>query len=502
MWWGLLFFSIISSANTDIEKIIEKAIDELPNKTLSLEFVTFRAMKSSDSYHAIKSDTDKTKALNLVSQTPYETFLYSKVTDINNKNEPITPFAPFRQNTRAFVVGAKKYFATGTSLNGEVNRSHSVMKFGGTSPFSLDFYQTIGSISLNQNLWKDSFGYASRKGEEASLYNMKINELSILESRQVWFFDLTKLYYMAWFLQTRVKEAYDSVQRRERLLEITKLKLNRGTSERSDLIQVQSSLDQARINLMAMKQQLEDIWRNLVVALGFPDQYLSIDPMKIPTKIDSPELKAEELCQKFIQDQSTNSTSLVKLQTLLKQQELELEKYENLKKPEASLSFQAVSNGIDARASQSYSDVRDFNYPAYTVGLNLNVPLNFYAEEAQLVQARSNKLKTSYLVSQATDQEKVNWINSCKDFKRNNENIKMLTQVVENQNLRSKLDNERYQVGRVGLINVIQTYDDLTAAHLQLRENQMTAKLLAWKIQMLNSDSKETLDNFEMGKGF
>jgi outer membrane protein TolC len=495
-------FSLSSAvfASADLDQLLQKAIQDLPNQTLSLDFVTFRAMKSSDSYKAILADKDRTNALKSLSQTPYETFLYSKIADINNKNEPITPFAPFRQNTRSYSVGAKKYFQTGTTLNGEINRSHSIMKFGGTSPFSLDFYQSIGSLSLTQNLWKDSFGYATRKGEAASEFNAKVNELSVQEAKQNWFFDLTKLYYMAWYLQFKVKEASESVQRREKLFEITKIKLNRGTAEKSDLIQVESSLEQSQMSFQSNKQQLEDIWRNLVIALGFPDYYMGIDPMKIPTQLDQPEEKANLLCKNFLNEQNINSVNLAKLQNILKQTEVELEKAENLKKPDANLTFQAASNGIDSRSTQTYSDVRDFSYPAYSIGVNLTIPLNFYAEEASISQARSNKMKTSYLFAQATAQEKVNWVNTCLDFNRVNKNIVMLKNIVENQSLRSRLDKERYQLGRVGLINVIQTFDDLTSAQLQLKESQMTSKLLAWKIQLLTEDVKNILNDFETGK--
>ncbi len=471
----------------------------LPEQALTHDFIISRAMQSSDSYRALRSEEEKINISTMLAKAPLDTRINIDFKDFNSKNEPTNPFAPFRQEAQLFSLGAQKYFSSGTSLEAKVTRSHNAISIGGSFPFTNRFYQSEGSFTVGQELWKDGLGKATRLATETAQFQERALSENILVSKKNWQRDLRLLYYQAWLLQNRLIEAKKIKDRRQKLLDLTEIKTTRGTAERPDLLQVRSSLAQADLQVNWLQQKLDDIWHNLVVALNFPDRWLTVDPILIPIKIDNPAEKAQQACSAFARKRASSeleqwSMSDARLQTIkenLNATKNEVERAQNLANPSLKLFFNTVSNGIDAQDGRTYSEVAQFAHPAYTLGVNFSLPLSFMAEKASLQRARADNMRMDALFRQTLAQVKVEWINTCENFQRLKRHLITLQRIVAKQSERGQLEKQRYQLGRTNLFQALLAEDDLTNVLIQEKESMMELNLTAWDILMLTQEGRD-----------
>ena len=132
------------------------------------------------------------------------------------------PFSLSSLKTNKFSLGVSKYFSTGTLLTGELSTTdaESVLANGSITD------NTTGEMkfSIAQNLWKDAFGSATRKQLKAGDLATASRMQGYRDEVQNWGFDLVKIYYNAWLAQAQARATIENVNRRERLLKITKKK--------------------------------------------------------------------------------------------------------------------------------------------------------------------------------------------------------------------------------------------------------------------------------------
>jgi outer membrane protein TolC len=377
-------------------------------------------------------------------------------------------------------VGGKKYFASGTLATAELSHGYTEFNIGGAFPISSQFYQTTASAFLHQNLFRDAFGNATRAGAEAG----KLHSQSLMKQSEVnkedWFFNLARQFYGAWNAQVRVREAIDILERKKRLLDMTRLRARRGTAERPDVIQVETSLKQAELILSSERQQLQDNWRHLVTILELPEEWLQLDPMLIPLKVDSPELEAQTLCAKS--DHVPTSVYTEKMKIEKEALALNIERLKSSGRPETLLSMGVIANGVDRLSGPTYLETYSFDHPAYTVGLTFSIPLGNSDNESQLVQTRSDQRRIDALINHSTSNEKTVFRNLCQDLQRHTQSIEMLEKMKQDQVIRGRLEKERYELGRAPLINMINAEDDLMNVELQLSSLAAGEKIIAWNL--------------------
>ncbi|MFZ4715362.1 MAG: TolC family protein [Bacteriovoracaceae bacterium] len=478
----LWIMALPASANqsSDLQQNFEAKIQTLPEKALTFDFVLTKAMNSSSSYKIIKAEQSGTGAAQIKSLAPLDGEAYAKATSYNGRNEPTNPFAPYRQISRGVTVGGKKYFASGTLATAEVSHGYTEFNIGGAFPVTSQFYQTTASAFLHQNLFRDAFGQATRAGAEAG----KLTSESMIKQTELnkedWFFNLARQFYGAWNAQVRVREATETLERKKRLLDMTRLRARRGTAERPDVIQVETALKQAELVLNAERQNLQDTWRLLITILELPADWLNVDPMLVPMKVDFPEIEAKALCAK--DDHVPISVNTEKMKIDKEALTLNAERLTSVGRPETLLSMGVTANGVDQRSGPTYPETYSLEHPAYTVGLTLNIPLGNSENESQLMQTRSDKRRLEAMIAHTSSNEKTIFRNLCHDLNRHTQSIEMLDKMKQEQGMRGRLEKERYELGRAPLINMINAEDDLMNVELQHSGLVASEKIIAWNL--------------------
>jgi len=492
--------TIAATQENELPREALKILDTLPNNKLSLDVVIQQALLASDHFKEIKANFIKLPSSVLMAKSPLDVQTYIQGIRSLNKNETASPFSPTNTSVTQYTLGASTYFSTGTALSAEITHGYNLIGFATTN--DLDYFETSGTLSLTQNLWKDSFGYSTRLGVTAGTLQQKAAEFQLDNSIEDWMDSIIKVFYQSKLAQDQTRAARANVKRKQRLYKITTLKNKRGTAEKPDLIQVKSALTHSEIDATNTKQSLIEVWRYLVTSLKFPESWLDINPMLIPLELDSPTNKALNYCGDASNLRPTpKDTALTQmLKNQLATAELKLKQAQNIAKPETQLILSLNSNGMDSSRGETWGETFGLDHPNWSVGLKFSVPLFNYESEANIRNALSAHEQIQAKYSKEKSDLKVDWLNSCNNLFNKKRNTQKLKTSYLEQLERNSLEEKRFQLGRIPVLSVIQAGDDATQTEVALRKSEIELKLAAWKILKLSNLYKNYLTELKTKK--
>lgn len=492
----LLPFHLLSEAVAGLPPEAVALLERLPEKRLTLEVISAFALKSSDTYTAqVASKIEELNVPRLQARGALQTQLIAEGNFLDNRTEASNQFAPNRIGNKGLSLGVSTSLLTGTRFQAKIAHSSQSLHF---STFTLpDFFETKAILEVSQDLWRNAFGYQTRRqllsGELLTLGK----SAEIEEAQEQWFLQLAQLFYDSWLAQAQTQAALDNLKRRERLLKITLAKANRGTAEEPDVLQVKSSLLFSEVQFTQAEIRLKDKWRGLVAALNLPKSFQDIPPLEIPLSLDTPFQITESACgsEKQINPEPKETASTRMALANSQAANLALEAAHNGMKPSLQLGLGLESNGIDtqSRGTSAEESLRVF-HPAWKAGLTLTVPLANSPAEATLEMAKANKLRADALSSLTQTSKGLNWDNLCHEFFDLQNSHKKLTEAFKNQQRRLDLEEKRFSLGRSPTLQVIQAGDDATQSEQELRRSEVQRRIVAWRVLQLTGTIKSYLE--------
>ncbi|MDZ4661439.1 MAG: TolC family protein [Pseudomonadota bacterium] len=478
----------------------KKFIASLPSKSVTIDLVVGLALKNSDKFQQIRALAPTTEIPELNSKIPLEFTTEASFAYTLNRNEPDSAFAATRSELHQGVLGFSKYFASGTGVEMRVTHGHALKELSILGNVALDDNRTsYAELSLSQNLWRDAFGYATRRSLRRGKIESESRRLEIEQYVEEWHLAIVQTYYRAWSAQADVRAAESGLKRREKLLDTTRRKVTSGTAERPDFFQVKSAFVGSKIRLQNSREILDAIWRDLVVTLKFPKHWMNSDPLLVPVALDNPMAPALQLCQQNVKPSSQNSTSVRRSELDKNAAELNFESAKNQVSPQLQLNLIMGSNGVDSiDAGESLNEAFSGTHPNYTAMLALKVPWDNYQAKAQALQAFSQKGTNEAKYKDSISRFEIDWMNQCEQLRHWQEKVTELRDVMNDQRSRLVLEESRFRVGRVPLINLIQAGDDQTDAEVNLARAEVEYRLTSWRIRHLSGLLKSYLD--QLGK--
>ncbi|OFZ19813.1 MAG: hypothetical protein A2X94_17225 [Bdellovibrionales bacterium GWB1_55_8] len=483
-----------SEANAALPRDMQELLKRLPEKRLSLELIVARAIDSSDAFKSIQARSLSKDVPLLQAQSPFDTRLSANVNAIRDRRESQSFVSPSRQDTNAASLELASYFSSGTGLEFQLSHNKSNLDF--PSFPALSNFETRGTFSLSQNLWKDAFGQATRAGRKAGMLSSEANEMSIQDAVEEFVLGLTQLYYGAWLAQAQLEAARASVTYRSRLLEITRLKLRRGTAEEPDLLQVKSAHLNSQIQLAQASQDLGDRWRDLVVSLKLPSAWMSADPAEIPVGLDMPMSELVRLCGSpdKLNAPPTENAATRQAGLAAEAAALNSERSISAAKPDLKFIASLSANGVDASFNPTFSETFQLENPAWTLGLQFVLPFDSYAERAAALTSVTSRIQAESQASQARDSLRTGWIAGCMDLHRAEKSYEARREAHQAQRRRATLEEERFKIGRAGILQVIQAADDATLAEVNLAISEVERRTIAWRLRRLTNKVKDYLE--------
>lgn len=482
---SILSFLVFSNALAALPSDIQRLLDTLPGKQLSVEVVISRAVQASDAYTAIQAQRLSKDVPLLQASAPLETRLTANVMALRDRREAQSFVSPNKADTNSVLFSVNSYFQTGTTLAFELTHNKSDMAFPTFS--ALSNFETQGALTLSQNLWQDAFGRGTRAGTAAGRLLSEANELAIQDSVDEFVLGLVQLYYGAWLAQAQLEAAKESLAYRLRLLEITQLKSRRGTAEEQDLLQVKSAHLNAKVQYDQAAQNLGDRWRSLVFTLKLPESWTRANPAEIPVTLDAPAKEALDLCGTPSNLNAPPRDNPASRRAALTAEAAALSNTRALSASKPDLEFRAMlsSNGVDPSMSPTLSETVKLEHPAWSLGFQLTLPMDSYAEKANVLSSLTSRIQADAQVSQASDSLRTEWIAGCTDLQRADQSYRSRKEAHAAQRKRAEIEESRFRIGRTGILQVIQAADDATFAQVNLALAEVEKRTAAWRVRRL-----------------
>lgn len=479
-------------------------LNQIPGKQLTLPFVIQTALQKAQAYKVLKYDYASAEIEETQVGSLTDTVLTGSATYGDDNSAKTSPFNPLRAKQELWSLGVAKNWQTGTTTSVKWIQEETDLQFGNLGAFGNSFIsqyrQTVAEIGLRQSLLKNSFGYAYRRQLQAAETRGQAIQWKTRQSLEETTLQFVDLYYQSWLLQQNVRNIKDQVARQSRLVRVLSKRARKGAVEQPDLIQIETLLATTKTNLSNVETDLAFRWEALAISLGFPESFLRVNPMDIPTTIDNPVPLALRVCG---HKEPLKTAQIHSLEKSLEALDNDYKATDNMSLPELNLVAGYRGNSIDSSASQNMQNVlngRDENGfglgPAWNVGLELKWALSNSEAKAKQAQTYINKEKTKAQLQIAVDNLKTEWRSLCRQLKVEHANENRFSQIVSEQKKRVKGNERRFRLGRLDVGSLVDSENDLGSWQFRRHQKRVQVRSLAWKVQQYSGELYRSLATF------
>lgn len=497
---GLGVEALAQSKAGELPEQAKKVVASLPGNAVSLDLVVALAMRNSDSFRAANAQAIAKEAPRLRAEQAFAPVLTGSYTRLNDQLQTVGAFSPEEAELESWEVGVAKNFATGTRLEAEYSNNNNDLVFQNQSvPSTLlppsNYSQSLVSLSLTQSLVKDFLGSTSKKRLASARLQSQALGYQHQEAVEQWHEALVQLFYGAWLAQQQYEAAQQNLAAQKRVLRVTRVQHRRGTAEARQLLQLQGAETSAIYQVTSAEQELWNIWRDLVETLKLPPSWADIHPSLVPMTLQDPSERIEGRCEVALKGQppEAKDASVLRAQAQVSAMDLQVEADKNQFGPEAFLRADLAANGIGNNADEARTESLSVDNPRWGVTLGVSWTLGQQAEKAQLLADLAQKTLAEAELAMLSGQNRVAWINGCRNLQRLKAQIAELKKVVERQERRVGLEEREFGIGRLPALNILQAILDLTQAQLTYASAQAELRREAWSLFRLTNELPEYL---------
>jgi outer membrane protein TolC len=482
-----------------LREMLEVPASEKGPISLNLREITLAAMARSDSFKAIVAKLVAVQSDELAQSAMTDAALSLQARQEWNRNQPNSLFGTSRFDQTNVDLGLEKRFQSGTRLSLGLGEYRNNSSFG-TAFGTIDAKVAGAKLELTQSLWKDFFGSSTRDLMKSGKLKTEARIAAFESEVEDWFLQLSGLYHQVWFAQKRVEATRESLARKERLAKLFQRRKSLGISEEAEQIQVESAVDQARVQLDELIRYLDQYWNLLVVSLKLPEEDRFINPLDVPVTIDAAQTEVAMDCK------MTPATNQMIRQVEQEMAALELiaSATQDQLRPDLMLSLGLGTNGSVLNASDDFatrwSNSLSARYPAYTVGLMFRLPLDASAEKSKTMEVFSAKLQLQSRLSQLKDQLLSDYGTACFDLKMLSGHEKLYQKMESEMKRRTELEETRYRQARVLPFIVLQAGDELYGTTLARSANLVKWNEKKWALEKTSGKLYPTLDHWVVEK--
>ena len=315
-------------------------------------------------------------------------------------------------------------------------------------------------VEAEISLWKNAFGKDIRSQIESLKNISESKTLQAEASKTAFLLEADLIYFETAYLKQAITIKEDLVRQGEKLLAWTKNQSSDRLLEPVHVAQTSAALQSRKLALVSLRQQL---LTNLIKMSQLSGHVISEE-----TPLDS----IEDILAK-VTDVSPNLLQKITFKSLSKAIEAErlnLELSAESFKPDLSLKAQYLSFSDTGRADdtsrcKSVSDCR-----AYSLSLNLTVPLGFENTQQGRISssARIRSLEKNLELEQQNS--KIESQQLAVQSQALKDQIQSLEKLIEAQELRLKKERERQGKGRATTFDLIQSEQELGESRVALVE--------------------------------
>lgn len=317
--------------------------------------------------------------------------IFAEYNAFDDRTPPVFPFTPTRKEGDIFKIGIEKQTTLG--LEGKLYFENSRNTLYGLNPaFNIppSYSQARAVLELRQSLWNNSFGEKVRADLKADVAEAQ----SLLESQK---FQLKQIllnaentYWAMVTLNQIMTLQQENVARAKKLSEWMSKQGRMKLSDDVDVLQAKAAYEMRSMELETSRSDRNAMARTFNLLRGTENAEVENLQDLPPFKMDD----YKNLLSKKIQREDYKSNKL----KAFEMENRALSGRSSLK-AKVDLVGTVASNGLDPQFAGAYNELKDYQYPSWTVGLQVRFPLN-----VSLTQKMKRAVKNDIAAAQESGQ--------------------------------------------------------------------------------------------------
>lgn len=406
----------------------------------------------------------------------------------NNADGGESMFAIDDSSRQQVQASYNKLFKTGTALVIGWQLDHQKTSYSTPQIPEVDNYTNKINASLRQSLWRNAFGKNLTLRLQQAKLQGAIIEHQVKSAMEKMVIGLVDLYYKAWLLQAQLQAAEQNLALQRRLKRVMAIKHNLGTAETADMLQVNSSLVSARQQVADKKRALRSIWYQLAIAVNLTAEQTHIDINRLVIAIDYHYQEALQSCRNLrARDyQRLTSQQLQMHQVAVDSWQQQLSQHRQALLPDLYVELSASNNGIDDQLLKSIGHSLTEANLTVSLAVGLDMTLGNAGKIADLKETAQKKYLNDLQLQQTKDNLRLSALTACDNLEALVAKEKNLQVILNRQRRRIALQEERFRLGQIEVVTVVQASNDVINSEFRLRETMQGLAVGVWKVRAVN----------------
>lgn len=406
----------------------------------------------------------------------------------NNADGGESMFAVEDSSRQQVQASYNRLFKTGTTLVVGWQLDHQKTSYSTTQIPEVDSYTNKLTVSLRQSLWRNAFGKNLTLQLQQAKLQGTIVEHRVKSAMEQMVIGLVDLYYKAWLLQAQLRAAEQNLVLQQRLKRVVTIKHNLGTAETADLLQVNSSLVSARQQVADKERALRSIWYQLAISVNLTAEQTHIDIKRLAIAIDYQSQEAVQSCQTLrVRDyRQLTSQQLQMFLVVADSWQHQLAQRRQTLLPDVYLELSASNNGVDDNFWNSIGDSLTEDNFTVSLAVGIDMTLGKTTQIVNLKETAQKKYLNDLQLQQTKDNLRLAALTACDNLEALVAKEKNLQIILNRQRKRIALQEERFRLGQIDVVTVVQASNDVINSEFQLRETMQRIAVGVWKVRAVN----------------
>lgn len=377
-----------------------------------------------------------------------------------------TAFQGLKTESETLTLGLKQQTTFG--LLADLSFQQADIEIQGASGLTADNSDYTGAratLSITQSLWKNSFGELTRAQRDAGRAAVRAE---LMQARYLWrttMIQAENIYWTVASLQQVAKLQQANVESAQKLSDWMRGRQKLNLVDDVESLQTQAALQARDLELQNTQDQLNAALQSFYTLRGQASNApVELDPL--PEEEWAAQLKDLSNTKRHREDYEAlrAKATAERAQAVATKSSL---------RPQLDLVGSYASNGRDPKQSDSIREVEDMDQPAWTVGVQFSVPLDFSLTNRLKEASRQKVDSAQYALQQATFDEARTWEDV---IRRRKEAQARYEQALNLEKTRTRLverERSRHRNGRTTTFQQITNEQDLASSQVLRVQSQL-----------------------------
>lgn len=362
------------------------------------------------------------------------------------------------RDMNVLMVGLQKKFSTGTTV-GLTGQTYKILYFNTQIPVPSDYSNGQLGISLQQSLWRDSFGHATRLRQSRDQVTAKIETYSNDLKRRVTTIAVESAYWDYLVAQENLKLKKANLERTQKLNKWTSNRVSNGIGDKVDSLQIQALLSLRELELATAQDDLEAqaiiVRQNL--GLRSDESIPEFTSQLMETRPYIENLKKQG---KVVRIENYLNTLDARLKQTMSEEVVDSQR------PDLNVVGKYSTSSFDPDYDRMTSNLTRTDYPITYVGVNFSMSFGSDALSSQMSSAKKDALASQYRAQQSEIESENAWKDFLRRYELNKQNVARLEKISQLQTERTKQEQAMFSKGRSVTLNVVNAETDANEAEV------------------------------------